>query len=848
MKNTIWIVFAILLYGCNTKNTELNHEQKENLSIYSSSLKSFNNITLEMSLKPFKKNNTDYIQAVCKEVFTQWASLLRHADTISIMLWTSDGSEILDYSGNLNQKLEWAKYMGNPNTSNEVNSYPDSNLTLHERAFTYMKKPPKFTYKDLKLIVTTLKETGDRMTGKPIRVCATFDPGPEFARSDFKYKKHPEVCMSNTMGAKSFVTCYAVLNKDKEKYAGYPHGIKQGTPFGSFFGRQSKHFLRDLGFDCLWLSNGFGFGMETWSSTGAIFDGEKFHAEKLDDIKAKILDFWTLFREECPEIRIETRGTNLSTSIDLAADGVDLKSIYEGNYNILPPPNSPWAAINGDFGLEMAGYMSRICEKPDNRFLFRYYTHDPWWLNSPWLDRYGREPHDIYLPMAVATINSQGQTENPTHLNFLTIDDSYGNMPKQVPDEVIPHILQARRYAPDKAGVLLWVYPFDEYHDWAFNHPERLKEIYYGDWFIRQAINEGFPLNTCISTKNFVSVYQKKPEVFSQSVLVTIAPEANTPLEAKLIDFVQQGGKAMVYGPVTRCSDRFLEFMNIKLVRPLEGVFEIQLKTKSDDIKMDLPDSIYHDAFYSGGPINTQRLSNKNNSKVLTTVKQGVEKRDVALVRHEENGKGGAICYIRGTNSVGNKGGRLLRPLDKRKWYSGNILMRYALLELGYELLFEKESPLTKNPVNTISRNDNAYYFSGFVPNTTVKQKFKFPMGAPVFIGLETRITNGYSTYNMPKSYFKECRFFIEQEEGIISCFEIHSGEKGIKRRIGIKGLENATVRFYPPENADINEMKIFHNSHYPYKKGQIQGEKENRFRGKYILFRNISGQLTIGW
>src|SRR6056297_205737 len=114
MKNTIWIVFAILLYGCNTKNTELNHEQKENLSIYSSSLKSFNNITLEMSLKPFKKNNTDYIQAVCKEVFTQWASLLRHADTISIMLWTSDGSEILDYSGNLNQKLEWAKYMGNP--------------------------------------------------------------------------------------------------------------------------------------------------------------------------------------------------------------------------------------------------------------------------------------------------------------------------------------------------------------------------------------------------------------------------------------------------------------------------------------------------------------------------------------------------------------------------------------------------------------------------------------------------------------------------------------------------------------------------------------------------------------
>lgn len=191
-------------------------------------------------------------------------------------------------------------------------------------------------------------------------------------------------------GAKTFVCCYATLNEDKEHYAGFPSGIPQGTPFGTFFGRQSQHFLTDMGFDFLWLSNGLGFGMETWSATGAVFDGKQFHPEKLNDTREKIIDFWTKFRTECPEFRIETRGTNISVGTDLAKDGVDLKAIYNGGFNMLPPPNSPWAALDGNFGLELAGYMSRISELPDDRYLFRYYTHDPWWANSPWLDRYGR--------------------------------------------------------------------------------------------------------------------------------------------------------------------------------------------------------------------------------------------------------------------------------------------------------------------------------------------------------------------------------------------------------------------------------------------------------------------------
>jgi hypothetical protein len=200
---------------------------------------SFQNISLEVSLKPFKQNNEQYIRKVAEEIFTQWFSLLRHTDTVSIMLWTSDGSEILDYRGSMQQPLEWARYMGNPNTGRPVNSGPP-NLSLHERALLYIDNPPEFTYGDLKFIVQTLKSTGSRITGKPIRVGTTFDPGPEFAKSDFKYKRHREILGGNAMGPSSFVSCYSILHADTTQYAGFPKGIPEGTPFGVFFGRQSQ--------------------------------------------------------------------------------------------------------------------------------------------------------------------------------------------------------------------------------------------------------------------------------------------------------------------------------------------------------------------------------------------------------------------------------------------------------------------------------------------------------------------------------------------------------------------------------------------------------------------------------
>jgi len=810
--------------------------------------KPFHNITLEVSLKPFKKKEDAYIRQVATEIFTQWHSLLRHADTVSVMLWTADGSEILDYRGKLSQPLEWAKYMGNPNTEHEVGSGP-ADLSLHERAYLYRDNPPDFTYGDLKKIIQTLKETGKALTGKPIRIGATFDPGPEFAKSDFKYKRHTEILGGNAMGHKTFVSCYATLNADTISYAGFPRGIPANTPFGTFFGRQSQHFLKDLDYDYIWFSNGFGFGVEGWSSTGAIFNGKGFAKEKLTDTRAKITAFWKLFRKECPDFRIESRGTNLSAGTDLARDGVDLKNIYGGGYNLLPPPNSPWAALDGDFGLEMAGYMSRMAELPDDRYIFRYYTHDPWWVNSPWLDRYGSEPHDIYLPMSVSRINRQGVISLPTHLNFLTIDDSYGNMPAQVPDEVIPHILKGRYDAPTAPGPLVWVYPFDEYHDWAYRQQERLPEIYYGDWLIRQAINNGFPLNTIVSTTSFLSAVQQKPNLFNESILVTIVPTAGSPLEKQLIQFVERGGKVLIYGPADHIGKDFMKLLNLKNSEALEGAFKITSQLQEDSLSSAYPDSILHRALFSGGGVQTNvNDASDPFTNVRATMEQAGKRREVLWVRARPEWQGGKVAYVRGTNSSTFQGGKLLTPDDPSKWFTGPLLLRYVLKEFGLEYGIEKNDPSIKSPILTISRSNNAFFFSGFVPNTTVRQRFKLPQGAPLLTGYETKLDSGASTYNLPTAWHKECRIFVEQPDGIVSCKEGVSGQKGIGRRLQVTGLKNATIRIYADDAVSEKDIQLFLNASYPWREGKIPVRKGDPKFGNHFIVENATGTLTIAW
>ncbi|MBQ7038987.1 MAG: hypothetical protein IJN39_00295 [Clostridia bacterium] len=646
----------------------------------------FKNVTLEISLKPFKRTDSEYIRKVCSGIFRQWQALLENRETISVMLWVGDGSEILDYAGNMDDKFEWCRFIGTANLPYLEKDAP-LETSLHKRKQDYMENPPEMTYGILKNIVECIKNEGKKaFPDAKIRVGETFDIGPEFAISDFKYNRHKEICSGSQVDRLGFVDATAKLCADDYHYVAYPDGIPEGTPFGTFFGKQSEHFLRDLGFDYLWLSNGLGFSANPWVKTGKIFDGKAYYPEKLEETKKHVFEFWKLFRSEC-SLPLETRGTNNSVGIDYASDGVPLYDIYNENLDITAPPNSPWAALNDNYGLEIMGHMTRICELPNEKFPFRYYVHDPWWVNSPWYDRYDGTPCDIYLPMAISRINASGEVESANSLNILSIDNSFGNMPNSCANEPIPHLLKAEKDSADKPALLVWIYPMREYT--TSDDALLLKEMNLGDNFICDAINDGLPLCCVASTDSFL---KHGPEIYKNSTIITPVPENNAVSE-KLKGLAKQGTGILMYGTSAKLNT-YENFENL----------------------------------------------------VRIDVEKGTEQ------------------------------------------------MRKAWLKFGYSIEFSKKGDNIKPPTLAIACHDNGFFFSVYNSNTTTDTKFKFPLGAPILCGAETEIINGYSSYRFARAEHRECRIFVNQESGIISCREAAPVNARFRRAIKITGLKDATV------------------------------------------------------
>jgi hypothetical protein len=802
--------------------------------------RAFERVTFEMSPKPFRSMAEKDVRVVCSDLFRQWAALIRRVDSVAIMLWTADGSEILDYRGSMGDEIEWARYIGIGSPPKDAPADDPTRIGLHAVSHLYMDNPPKMTYGTLAMIVRTLKQVGREMTGKPIYVGATFDPGPEFANSKFKYVRHPEIAKGDTHGRDTWVSCIARLHADNVSYAGFPKGITENMSIGTFLGGQSQHFLTDMGFDYLWLSNGFGFSISSWAVKGPLFDGTKFDVTKAPELRDSIMEFWKDFRKECPKFSLETRGTNLLLGSDLATNACPLQEIYDGSFNMIAPPNSPWAAIDGDFGLELVGYLSRIAELPANgKFPFRFYTHDPWWLNSPWFDRYGREPHDIYLPLAIARVDDKATITKPAYLEFLTVDNTYGRMPEQCANEVTPHVLSAMDSFSDAPGVLTWLCPFREYHEMVFGKTPQPETAFFADWFLRGAVNAGLPLNTVVSTGNYLSSLKASPRYFDETVLVSLLPEAGSLLESALIDRIDKGLPVLFYGPVHHASPKMLERLGLKTGEGIDGMLELKTSLDLDkDLHGGMPMQFNHRSILCGGPVDTQTSGDA--AQVLATVKSGSTERVYAV-------KSKNVAWIRGTfsSSIGSGGARIPVPDDPTQILPAESLARAVLAQLDYSFVVTKPTASTRLPVIFAARSKNGYFLSGYAPSTVASIRMRFPMGAPLLVGRETWIEDGHATYNMPRSWHSEARCFVDQKEASeVSCVEYYAGMVGFRRRMLLKGLKNATVAFLPEDDKrvvmQVNDMRLhIEKSSTPVSKSA---------EGNKLTVNNITGTLFISW
>ncbi len=786
-------------------------------------------VCYELSLKPFKSFEHEDITVVCEKLFNMWRDLSDKSESIALMLWTADGSEILDYSGELDDEFDYCDLIGIGNPTKQP-PYTDAEKNdLHIRPVPYLESRRKISYRKLKEIILELKRVGNKLTGKDITVIETFDPGPEFAKSEFKYVRHPEICKGDNMGANQWLHCASLLHAEKRKYAGYPDGIKESTHFGEFLGRQFRCLARDVGFDSIWLSNGFGFSLDSWSWKGEVFDGEKFDTAGLSAVRDSINGFWHHFTAEVGDMLIETRGSNLSAAMDISAHGCPIDDIYKNN--ILTPPNSPWAALDSRFGLEICGYLSHIANISQAGYLFRYYIHDPWWYNSPWFDRYGRNPHDIYLPLSLARLDENGEVTKPYGINLLSVDDSIGNMPEKAPIEVIPHLLEAFDTYSDKAGLVTWIYPFDDYCEMGLRR-NRPQDILMDDWFMESAIDYGFPVNTVISEKSFLGA---PVERFKETVLVAPVPFKNSLLENCIVKAVENNLPVILYGNTEKTSDKVRELIGVRCTSAIDG----ELSVKTDIIKDRYSDgeiskTLIHLSNVSGGGI----CETADSADVLVRVEKDSEYRTYATFNKYTN-----IAWVRG--SFPHKPMYRMPPnrLACESFPSG-ILMRNMLEVFDINIYFDAMYPTDKLPLTLYSRSNGAYYFTNFSKDTSVTMNVSLKQGVPMPCPSSAVIENNIGKQTLSTWSHNECRLFVRQtERSKVSCKYVTAGDTMLTdKRMMITGLKNADVTFFPPEASVV----AFSDAEYAKIDTYFPPDRVNSDGSVTVI--NHSGALCVMW
>ncbi|MBD2844837.1 hypothetical protein IDH44_06505 [Paenibacillus sp. IB182496] len=832
-------------------------------------------VTLEMSLKPFRSLTDEAIEAVCEEAFRQWAPLLDMADTASVLLWTADGSEILVWDGELGRELEWGRYIG------FANEWTFDHITDGKRdrktAILYTPEPARFTYRDLQRVIAALKRVGRARCGIPVEVGATFDAGPEFAYSDFKYKDHPEINRAELGGrpiglrASYTVVCpWATLHADDVRYAAYPDGIPEGTPFGEFLGGQCASFLPALGFDYIWFSNGFGLSYFPWTYLGANYDGTNMPLADRAELSGKVLGFWDAFHAACPDTRIEVRGTNYGTGMDLAKDCIPIRELYERGYLAYPPPNSPWGALNHDFGLELTGYLSRIAALPGETYPFRYYPNDPWFWQNPWTDLYDRQPHDIYLPLSVARLDAEGQPQAPGIVELLTIDTEYGELPEDTALEVSAHVRRALRDFPDAPGLMTWVYPFDELHDAAAATPPQTGSIFFHDWFMRHAINEGLPVSGCISsvhaarlleagiiagrdagTRDSEGAEGMGGAALAETILVVATSWLRGDDAQRIADWVACGGRVLLYGPVRDAA--LAELLNVRQVEPLSGEGELTIDAQTDEIAggSSREMRIDHRPLVSDGGLGELCADAADpHTRIRARVAVQGQERLFALSRSLPQWQGGAVCWLRGSLPLQDGIVTHLPVRQDAALGDSAVVARYLLQDFGYTLLQTKADAASPSAMLLAPRRAGAQRLVGSRRDTSVSFRMRFPEGVPLPTGMTALAGPGAAELALDGAFAKECRVFVDQPEpALVTCREAAPDPTRAKRTLGelpqrklvVSGLREARLTVaLPPEAASSGRVEVAH--------GETELDVAGCIRRGFLQLAAISGTIEIVW
>lgn len=129
-----------------------------------------------------------------------------------------------------------------------------------------------------------------------------------------------------------------------------------------------------------------------------------------------------------------------------------------------------------------------------------------------------------------------------------------------------------------------------------------MERIFMDDWYIENAIDHGFPVNTVISDKNFIPADKKK---FAETLLVMPVPEEGTALETALFEALDSGARVMLYGSTKYASEQLRAFLGLALAdKALDGVLTVKTSLTLDTAEVGKrAETLMHDALVSNGGI-----------------------------------------------------------------------------------------------------------------------------------------------------------------------------------------------------------------------------------------------------
>ena len=104
-------------------------------------------------------------------------------------------------------------------------------------------------------------------------------------------------------------------------------------------------------------------------------------------------------------------------------------------------------------------------------------------------------------------------------------------------------------------------------------------------------------------------------------------------------------------------------------------------------------------------------------------------------------------------------------------------------------------------------------------------------------------MTDGCSSYRFPRGDMRECRVFVEQSAGVISCREAPPVNTRYRRVISIRGLQDATVRLFSEKECEAIVSVSRYTDDTPVPDERFRW-CQDEIHGDFLLGEHIDGDI----